>query len=513
MRLTTAALAVAVSIPLVDYANASSPSWEQLESSLSSDDAFQVSNVDLWFKECLDPFKDIYTDEVSNYQLFEQASGLCQAHAACSYQRCVAPYKGLTAKYDSSIYPDEVWKSDDNLDLPDAVVHPVHVGDVSETIKFAAQHNIGVSVKTTGHSFTGSSTKKGTILLHLSKLPKYSLAGSITECEVDQDIKGAFKEACNLAIARNKQAVIRVGGGQIWDEVIRSVNMDWNEDDNNPRKYHIVAGAAGTVSAAGGWLASGGLSGNNGMRLYGLGIDQVLHVEMVLPSGVHVRFGPTEWKEQPGKVYHITKEVSGYCNMGDLSDEDSWDWQDCSGTNHDIDFHDLWYAVRGGGGGAYGVVTSIYYQLHEFSKLQFVNFPFGDAAEFGVYFEKWIDFLLRFMYDPTSIGVSEYTSNSCSASDTGGIRSKPYNFFFCYNGAGFIMKAAWDRYITSFDLPNPEVYGAHLIVVEVKSYAQFNLIEEGNYTGHLKDVSTKNLIEVSLPLNKTAHLVFIHLSK
>lgn len=68
---------------------------------------------------------------------------------------------------------------------------------------------------------------------------------------------------------------------------MRAVSFDWN--NNNEKKYNLVTGGSGTVSAAGGWLASGGLSGNNGMRMYGLGVDQVLHVEMVLPSGTHVR--------------------------------------------------------------------------------------------------------------------------------------------------------------------------------------------------------------------------------
>ena len=508
MRLIPTTLAVSVSISLVvDHAKAST-NWEQLESRLSKD-SFQVSNVDDWIEQCIHPFMDTKPDAVSNYQLFEQPSGLCQAHASCGYQLCGGPFQSRAKTYDATVYTDEVWKSDDTLDLPDAVVHPKHVGDVSEAIKFATQQNIGISVKTSGHSYTGSSTKKGTLLLHLSKLPKYSLTGSITECEVDEDIKGAYKEACNLAIARNKKAVIRVGGGQIFDEVLRSVNMDWNEDDNNPRKYHIVSGAAGTVSAAGGWLASGGLSGNNGMRMYGLGIDQVLHVEMVLPSGAHVRFGPTEWEKRPGHAYHLTKKVDGYCNMGNLSDEDSWDWQDC-GDDIEIDFHDLWYAVRGGGGGAYGVLTSVYYQLHDFSPIQIVSIQLVDleiSTELKLAFMKaWIDFLLRFLYDPESVGVSESSSNSCSSPGFGGFSG---GFFVCFNGGGDIMKGAWERYLAeSTNLTNPEDFfyvdnsvpsWAHILVQGGKMFP--NVPEGRGY-----DVSSKCLLE-SLPYYLRKYLI------
>ena len=108
----------------------------------------------------------------------------------------------------------------------------------------------------------------------------------------------------------------------------------------------------------------------NDMRTYGVGIDQVLHVEMVLPSGVHVRFGPTDWKNEFSMLYPRTTTVTGYCNKGDLQDEDDWAWEECK---ENINFDDLWFAVRGGGGGAYGVITSIYYQLHKYSPLEAVN--------------------------------------------------------------------------------------------------------------------------------------------
>ena len=60
-----------------------------------------------------------------------------------------------------------------------------------------------------------------------------------------------------------------------------------------------------------------------------------------------------------------TTSVEGYCiadDTADLSDERTWSWVDCSDQ---YDFDDLWFAIRGGGGGNYGVITSIYYQLHD----------------------------------------------------------------------------------------------------------------------------------------------------
>lgn len=452
------------------------PSWDELASQLSSEDAFQMSDIDDWIRQCVRPFADldlsIPSNMISNYDLFEKPSGLCMVHVNCAYEGCQGPFPGSwppANTYNSSVYTDTGWKTSGSLALPDATVHPRHVGDVSSAIQFAGANKIGVSIKTSGHSYTGSSTKKGTLLLNLSKLQKYSPHGSIFECRTStgtgtgtrtetgtgqfQYLEGAHQDSCNLAIARKKKAIIRVGGGEIWDEVLRAVAFDWNQHQSNSfvqtQKYHIVAGAAGTVSAAGGWLSGGGLSGTANMRSYGLGVDQVLHIEMVLPNGLHVRFGPTEWEDDDNSLYPLTKTVTGYYNRGNLSNEESWDWEES--ISDDIDFRDLWFAVRGGGGGAYGVITSIYYQLHDHSLLQLCDTRpsehYLDLKSQGLaaddFFRKWIDFILRFFFDPHSIGVTEYASNSCSSPHHGGFLN---GVIFCFNGAGEVMKSAWNLF-------------------------------------------------------------------
>lgn len=127
----------------------------------------------------------------------------------------------------------------------------------------------------------------------------------------------------------------------------------------------MVGGAAGTVSAAGGWLQGGGLSGTTGMRIFGYGVDQVLQIEMVLSNGKHVRFMPSSWTNVTGKAYPQTLSVSGECNQNPVADESKWQWEPCDDVGLPVTFKDLWFAVRGGGGGTFGIVTSVYYQLHE----------------------------------------------------------------------------------------------------------------------------------------------------
>ena len=63
-----------------------------------------------------------------------------------------------------------------------------------------------------------------------------------------------------------------------------------------------------------------------------MGVDQVLQVEMVLPNGYHVKFGPTEWEDASAEGFLVprTKVVSGVCRSNpDELDEEKWIWGVC----------------------------------------------------------------------------------------------------------------------------------------------------------------------------------------
>ena len=80
---------------------------------------------------------------------------------------------------------------------------------------------------------------------------------SIVECGEDS-LNGFDDTVCNLAVARGMKAFAKVGGGQIFDELLRTINI-WNDDTTNANKYHDLSGASGTVGTSGGWLQGGGL--------------------------------------------------------------------------------------------------------------------------------------------------------------------------------------------------------------------------------------------------------------
>ena len=184
-------------------------------------------------------------------------------------------------------------------------------------------------------------------------------------------------------------------------------------------------------------------------------VDQVLYAEMVLPDGQFVRFGPSTWTPTEGnQLYPQTTSVEGYCitdDTADLSDESTWSWVDCS---HQYNFDDLWFAIRGGSGGSFGVITSIYYQLHDKpGNLQSVNWsapiepilmdPSISDKDKGTLIREILGFVFNFLYNPERVGIKPEVSNSCSAPE-----SSPLE---CYNGAGQVFLDAWSEYFSALE--------------------------------------------------------------
>ena len=136
--------------------------------------------------------------------------------------------------------------------------------------------------------------------------------------------------------------------GETWDDVLEAVKGD----------YHIVTGGGRTVSAAGGWLQGGGLSFTS--RKYGIGVDNVIDYRVVLANGTIV--------------------VADAC------------------TNTD-----LFWALRGGGGGTYGVVTHVHYKVYPVTPILAVNFGlYGlenlvpeDYASVESIIAQWLEFWIE----------------------------------------------------------------------------------------------------------------------
>jgi hypothetical protein len=114
----------------------------------------------------------------------------------------------------------------------------------------------------------------------------------------------------------------------------------------------------------------------------------------------------------------LGRKLSQECvEATDEQDEEKWIWGACP-EDFGIDFGDLWFAVRGGGGGTWGVVTSVTLQLQDM--LPFNRYGFAHMPLFGVISEecsvispKWDEFRAKYLMTPSLLNVTKENSLAC----------------------------------------------------------------------------------------------------
>jgi FAD binding domain len=160
------------------------------------------TGMELFAEECM-------TKGSNSYAIASSGNGICMQNFVCRYQFC-------------NIDQNETYY------LPDYTVDIRSELDLQIVLQFANTHNIPVSIKTSGHSYTASSTSSNSILLWMAHYPQ------------DGTITTAYHDSCN----NTYDQVIGIGGGTTWNYVI----------DHVKDKYHVVTGASRTVAAAGGYV-------------------------------------------------------------------------------------------------------------------------------------------------------------------------------------------------------------------------------------------------------------------
>ncbi|RPD75195.1 FAD-binding domain-containing protein [Lentinus tigrinus ALCF2SS1-7] len=173
------------------------------------------------------------------------------------------------------------------------------VADVQAAVTFAAEHNLKLVIKNTGHDFLGRSSGRGSFMLwthHMKDIAvheKFVPLGSPPEGE-------------------SYEFALTIGAGVQWHEAYTAA-------DNSGRMMIGGISPGGSVGAAGGWLLGGGHSALS--PSYGLGVDNVIQISLVTSMGDHL-------------------------------------------TTNAYSHADLFWALRGGGGGTFGVVTSVTYRTY-----------------------------------------------------------------------------------------------------------------------------------------------------
>lgn len=186
--------------------------------------------------------------------------------------------------------------------MPYVIAMVESTADIQKCIFFAKTHNMRLSIRSSGHDYIGRSTADNSIQIYTKRMKKITI---------------------NLNSTRNAAGEITAETGNTWIDLYRKV-------DKIGRL--VVGGSAHTV-ALGGYTLGGGHSSYG--RKFGMGVDNLLEVEMVTADGAIVTTND-----------HMTKTRHG--NGSEVTSSDT----------------DLFWALRGGGGGTFGVVTKFTYKLH-----------------------------------------------------------------------------------------------------------------------------------------------------
>jgi len=186
------------------------------------------------------------------------------------------------------------------LALPALAVTARSAADVAAALRFAAAARIRVAVKSTGHTYTGRSTAAGSLLLYLHAMRAI-------------EWHAAFDDGCGGGSGGSGQ------GNPPAVSVAPGVNFGALYEAVDSRGFVVVGGGGSTVGAAGGYVLGGGHSVLS--RSLGLGADNVLGFELVVPNGTTLAVSPCAAPE-------------------------------------------LFWAALGGGGGTFGVMTRATHRLH-----------------------------------------------------------------------------------------------------------------------------------------------------
>jgi FAD/FMN-containing dehydrogenase len=175
-------------------------------------------------------------------------------------------------------------------------VNATNAYQVKKAVAFAAERNLKVTIKSTGHDFQGRSTSNDSLNIWVHHMKNVTYIENWTS-------------SCDSTTPPQK--AMQVLGGEQWHDVYLVA------DANN---VVVVGGNAQTVGAAGGYTTGGGHSSNS--PLHGLAVDNMLEADVVIADGTLLRTNACENS-------------------------------------------DMFWALRGGGGGSWGVITRVVYKAHE----------------------------------------------------------------------------------------------------------------------------------------------------
>ncbi|KAI9152342.1 putative FAD-linked oxidoreductase [Paramyrothecium foliicola] len=193
--------------------------------------------------------------------------------------------------------------SDKHGPLPDYRLQVKSISEVQRAVRFATRNNIRLTVLTTGHDQLGRNDAGSGLIIDLSLLNGVRVLESFTPSRKGEDFVKPGRRVNTLTPKHGVQAAVTFGPAQAGLPLNYALGQSG---------LFTVTGAAATVAVGGGWGQNGGYGPLTAQ--YGLGVDQWLEAQIVTADG---------------KLRIANKIVNS----------------------------DLFWAIRGGGGGTFGVVV------------------------------------------------------------------------------------------------------------------------------------------------------------
>ncbi|KAH7176736.1 hypothetical protein EDB81DRAFT_752055 [Dactylonectria macrodidyma] len=201
--------------------------------------------------------------------------------------------------------------SDVHGGLPNYRIRAQSASDVQAAVRFASKHNIRLSVITTGHDQLGRSDAGSGLIIDLSLMNKVNVLESFSPTK-----KGAASPGCTIQAPNVIAPKDGVQAAVTFHPGVTGLALNYAVA---PSGLFTTSGAAAGVAVAGGWGQNGGYGPMTAQ--YGLGVDQWLEAKIVTPDG----------------KLRVANSVSN---------------------------QDLFWAIRGGGGGTFGVVVEATWKAH-----------------------------------------------------------------------------------------------------------------------------------------------------
>lgn len=217
-------------------------------------------------------------------------------------------------------------------------VNASSVEDIQKAVRWAAKKNLALTVKNTGHDHLGRSSGRGAFAIWTHHLKGRTWRDNFRPTGAPKSVRGV--------------PAVTLQAGEQWLDVYRDADV---------QERTVVGGSARTVGAAGGWLTGGGHSAWS--HFYGLGVDS----KSFFLSSIC--------------LLHVVQ--LSHLKLADLLEVEIVTATGAQKVLNEYTDPLHFWAIRGGGGTSWGIITAATYLTHPLPthiNVVFAQFVTGDPV-------------------------------------------------------------------------------------------------------------------------------------